>query len=219
MPRRWGQNVQLWVYRYLVARDGEQCARCFTIPGAGVKNEGTVPLEIDHIDGDPWNNEPTNLRLLCKPCNITLRNHPHADSPKNVCGGESERPRAAEERGEGQPATRVVRQDVDYRHAEAPPTMQANFLFEIDFRSWLLKQVQERAFVPRQDAIDAGAELVGCSPKTTERYVRKLVSSCGPLQEVRDMLGSTMLTWKAGLKPPKPEPVTLIDLDKGERIK
>lgn len=24
--------------------------------------------EVDHVDGDPWNNAPWNLRSLCKPC-------------------------------------------------------------------------------------------------------------------------------------------------------
>jgi len=28
----------------------------------------TVATEVDHIDGDSRNNEPANLRALCKPC-------------------------------------------------------------------------------------------------------------------------------------------------------
>lgn len=46
MPRRWGINAGLWAYRFLVLRDGEQCARCYEIPTT--QND----LDIDHIDGE-----------------------------------------------------------------------------------------------------------------------------------------------------------------------
>jgi hypothetical protein len=29
---------------------------------------GPIPLELDHIDGDPFNHKETNLRLLCPNC-------------------------------------------------------------------------------------------------------------------------------------------------------
>lgn len=32
-----------------------------------------IPLEVDHIDGDPSNNQPSNLRLICPNC--------HAQTP------------------------------------------------------------------------------------------------------------------------------------------
>jgi 5-methylcytosine-specific restriction endonuclease McrA len=41
-----------------------RCARCERETWLG----GTIPLELDHIDGDRTNNEPTNLRLLCPNC-------------------------------------------------------------------------------------------------------------------------------------------------------
>lgn len=28
----------------------------------------TIAVEVDHIDGDSRNNDPSNLRALCKPC-------------------------------------------------------------------------------------------------------------------------------------------------------
>jgi len=205
-PRRWGQNVQVWVYRYLVERDGEQCARCYA--KAGVQNDNTVPLklEIDHVDGDPFNHTPDNLRLLCKDCNIRLRNHPElSHSPKNVCVSERELK-------EGNASTRIVRQAVGYSHPDSPVTMQANFLFEVDARAWVLEKVAEKGFYPKQDAITGMAELVGCSVATSTRYLMKLTSPVGCLQEVKDMLGSVMLMWKEGYKP---EPTIKIDLDKG----
>lgn len=34
------------------------------------KEQGRIEpaTEVDHIDGDPWNDDPYNLRSLCKPC-------------------------------------------------------------------------------------------------------------------------------------------------------
>lgn len=203
MPRRFSVNVRAWIYRFLVLRDGEQCAHCFEIPTT------QNALEVDHRDGDPWNNDPDNLRLLCKSCNVSLGNKARVPTAQNSLPSDmSER-----ERKEGKASTRVVRQAVNYSQGEA--TMQANFLFELDFRKWLLSQVQEKGFITRQDATEAGAELVGCSPLTTARYLAKLTSSAGPLQEVKDMLGARVLTWKNGHKP---EPTIKIDLDKGEKV-
>lgn len=202
-PNRFQANTRLWVYRYLVLRDGEMCARCYERPAANNGSAAKNGLEIDHIDGNPYNNDPDNLRLLCKSCNIALRNKQRPpDSAKCVC---------ERERKEGKASTRVTREALDYRAPEAPVTMQANFLYELDFRRWLLGVIQERGFITKQDAIAAGAEVVGCSPATTERYLRKLTSSAGVLNEVRDMLGDTVLTWKPGIKP---EETIKIDLDK-----
>jgi hypothetical protein len=37
-----------------------------TAPGA--HDVGRFPLELDHIDGDRWNSELSNLRLICPNC-------------------------------------------------------------------------------------------------------------------------------------------------------
>lgn len=194
MPRRWGINTRLWAYRYLVIRDGEQCARCYEIPTA----QNT--LDIDHIDGNPQNNDPDNLRLLCRSCNVALGNKARLPSAQYVCEREGK---------EGKASTRVVREVVRYQ--EGSTEMQANFLFELDFRTWLLGKIRELGGFPKQDAITAGAEIVGCSPATTARYLTKLTSSAGPLQERRDMLKATILTLKDHLQP---EETILVDLDR-----
>jgi len=215
MPRRFSANIQIWIYRYLVVRDGEQCARCFEKPGvqnSGVQNERSfgqgykindslpLKLEIDHIDGEPWNNDPDNLRLLCKRCNILLRNKPRpAYSPK-----------IGRERKEGCASTRIVREVVDYSNPDAPVTMQANFLFEVDARKWCLSKVAEKGFYPKKDTWKGMAELVGCATQTARNYLDKLTGPLGPLREVKDMLGGIMLTWKEGYEP---EPSIKIDPD------
>lgn len=194
MPRRWGINTRLWAYRFLVLRDGEQCARCFNSPTA----QNT--LDIDHIDGNPSNGSPSNLRLLCRKCNVTLENQ--ARVTRVPPGDQKER-----ERREGQPATRVIREAVNYK--QGAPEMQASFLFELDFRLWVLEKINRFGGFPKGDAVNAGAEVVGCSPSTTVKYLSKLTSSEGPLQERKDMLGDIILVFKDHLKP---EPMTLVEL-------
>lgn len=206
-PRRLQSNTRLWCYRFLVLRDGERCARCYEDFSAA--NNGSAaknPLEIDHIDGDPFNWKPDNLRLLCKKCNVTLENSARPGRRPDLASSAT----CEREREEGKASTRVTREALDFRSPDAPTTMQANFLYELDFRRWLLQAIQEKGFIPKQDAINSGAEVVGCSPLTTARYIAKLTSSVGVLNEVRDMLGETVLVLKDHLKP---EETILVDLD------
>ena len=209
MPKRWSKVARSWAYRYLVLRDGEQCARCHKVPTA--LNEDTISfptarikLEIDHIDGNPLNPNPSNLRLLCVSCNRGVENQRRSHCDQSVGGRVRDYVKAQEQikgriREEGLSSTRLAREVIPYQKGDA--TMQANFLYEVDFRNWILAQVKEKDFVLKQDAINAGAEAVGCSPNTTQRYLQKLTAFNGPLQEVRDMLGGINLILRPELDP------------------
>lgn len=48
----------------LVWKQGHQCSNCKLSEWMGEK----IPLEVDHIDGNAGNNDPTNIRLLCPNC-------------------------------------------------------------------------------------------------------------------------------------------------------
>ncbi len=181
MPRRWGINTRLWVYRYLCLRDGEFCAVCHRTPNETAQNT----LDIDHCDGNKDNNDPHNLRLLCRRCNVQSE---RAGTPFLS-------PESDKEERENQ-ATRIVREVVNYR--DGSPEMQASYLFELDFRDWLIKQIREKGAITKKEAIFAGAETVGCSPTTTQKYLGKLTSAAGLLTERRDMLGDTLLILKNG---------------------
>ena len=74
--------------------------------------------------------------------------------------------------------------------------MQANFLFEVDYRTWLLKFMDEYEFITKKEAINAGAEMVGCNPTTSAKYLAKLTSLAGPLTETKDMTGEVVILYR-----------------------
>jgi hypothetical protein len=52
--------------RWLIERAGSKCAKC----GWNEVNSrtGVCPLQVDHLDGDPFNNTFANLIVLCPNC-------------------------------------------------------------------------------------------------------------------------------------------------------
>lgn len=60
------QGLKRAIRTYLIKQANYQCSQC----GWGEINltTGKVPLEVDHIDGDCYNNSPENLRVLCPNC-------------------------------------------------------------------------------------------------------------------------------------------------------
>jgi hypothetical protein len=219
--RRLQNNTRAWAYRYLVLRDGEKCAICGIVPTA--KNKSSTAkntfeknstlqngaalntatrrsstlrnqkntLDIDHINGNPRDNSPDNLRLLCHKCNVTISNKARPRSS----GSCDERER---ERLEGLPATRIAREDANYRAGS--PEMQANLLYEVEFRRWIMVQVTGQGSYDYNTAVNEGAEVIGCSPLTTARYLAKLLSPSGPLTEMKDALGHRVLILKPYLE-------------------
>lgn len=196
MPRRLQSTTRLWVYRCLVIRDGEECSNCHKKPSPAVSAASYPPkkrvvLEIDHIDGNKHNWSPSNLQLLCKSCNVTKENQARGERRK--------RPSAVNERErlEGLPGTRIAREFISFAE-DAPATMQANALYELSFRAWILGQLEASEAIDKKEAVRSGAEVAGCSPTTTARYLEKLVSAVGPLEEVIDSLGVTLVRFKQG---------------------
>lgn len=231
MPKRqrWTTKSYQLTYSLLTYRDGgERCQLCGRYKGTRTTKEerehgvlDTVRLQIDEIDGDPGNHDDSNLRLLCRWCNLALgvRGGDMEGIRRvcvRVCGrlcasmerrlsgsrgarkGDSEdmrRQKRDRERVEGKMSTRVVRELVDY--SQGSPEMQVNSIAERSFRSWCLGKMREHNRMKRDDAIYGGAEVVGISPDTVRnRYLRKLTSPEGVLQEIKDDYGVVWINWK-----------------------
>ena len=60
----WKLQAPSWVKRYLSEQRGYHCEVC----GITEHNSKPIGLECDHIDGNPSNNKPDNLRLICPNC-------------------------------------------------------------------------------------------------------------------------------------------------------
>lgn len=54
--------------KYLAATDGHRCKICDLTEWCGQK----IPLILDHINGDPYDNRVQNLRLICSNCDSLL---------------------------------------------------------------------------------------------------------------------------------------------------
>lgn len=61
-----------WARRYLMEKVQYRCSKCCW---SEVSVNGTIPLEIDHIDGNWKNSHPDNLRILCPNCHGLTANY------------------------------------------------------------------------------------------------------------------------------------------------
>ncbi len=52
----------------------ERCHRCEVCKNTEWMGQ-PIPLEFDHIDGDPWNHDKTNHRLICPNCHAQTPTH------------------------------------------------------------------------------------------------------------------------------------------------
>jgi len=192
MPNRFQRQQHKLAYDFIAARDGEYCLVCRRRPPAVNR------LEIDHADNNTSNWDPDNLHLLCQRCNLKLRQLSTRDHKKLIrhysAINVSER-----ERDLGNVSTHQVKELVDYRSGSTE--MQANSYYETKYREWLLSGIKNNGFITKEDAVNSGAEVTGCNPITTSRYLAKMTSSAGVLKKIKDGTGSIIITFKK-IKPP-----------------
>lgn len=63
------------VIRTYVIRNNSIEYKCSICGNVGVWMGKEISLELDHIDGDPTNNEKSNLRFLCPNCHATTETY------------------------------------------------------------------------------------------------------------------------------------------------
>jgi hypothetical protein len=192
MANRFQTNQHELAYNFIAARDGEYC-----LDPSCRKRPPAVKLQIDHADNDINNWEPDNLHLLCQRHNLAMRALTRTVKVNLIkkYSAENECVRAREF---GNTSTHAVREMVDYRQGSTE--MQANSFYETQYRTWILDYLKQNQthLIPRDDAIYAGAEMVGCSPTTSERYLKKLCSSAGPLMKHKDGTGTVVIVFREG---------------------
>lgn len=183
MPNRFQINQHRIIYSFLVERDGEYCLICGS-------DKQYKKLEIDHMDGNQENWLPPNLHLLCRKHNLKFRSASKKEHLTQIqfYSAKNERER---EKKFSLPVTKMVRELVDYRQGSVE--MQANSYFELQYREWVLEELTRLGTMRLDDAIYSGAEVVGCSPVTTRRYLKKLTSVIGVLKESKDGHGNTII--------------------------
>jgi ribosomal protein S27AE len=79
--RKGGNSIPTWIKNYLLSQSNHKCSEC----GWGETNphSGNIPLEIDHIDGDAYNNNITNLKVLCPNCHSLTKTYKNIGNRKS----------------------------------------------------------------------------------------------------------------------------------------
>jgi hypothetical protein len=77
-----GTSVPPWMRRHLIHESGNKCSCC----GWGETNQysNLIPLEIDHIDGDAYNNLRKNLKVICPNCHSLTKTYKNIGSRKSA---------------------------------------------------------------------------------------------------------------------------------------
>ena len=66
-------KVSKYVRRYLFEKYEDKCSSC---GWSGInKFTNTIPLEVEHLDGNPENHKADNLELLCPNCHSLTEGH------------------------------------------------------------------------------------------------------------------------------------------------
>lgn len=121
---------------------------------------GKLPHEaeliIDHRDNNNTNNTLTNLQLLCRSCNY-LKN-PRKE-PLDLCVNKKEN-------------------NLD------ESCLSKNKRTEPAFREFIIEEIEKDDWhsLDWNKVIDMGAEKIGISQMTAERYLKKMITKYGPLR-------------------------------------
>jgi len=197
-----GRKQYLLSKKYVILRDGGWCLIC----GPEKNTTPVDDLELDHADGDEYNDDLDNLAALCPNHNCLMRaktskqhlaminRHRLMNAHKRECArakkhqlNEIDIPSL----NNPSSSTDLAKENIDYYNGS--PQMKAASIFEGRFRDYALRRIATSKAVAWEDLVYAGAENVGCSPCTTERYLKKFTSRDGILEKAKDSLGQVIV--------------------------
>jgi len=148
----------------LAFRDGEKCNSC---------SANDKELVIDHIDGNRQNENPANLRLLCRSCNRKNLIELHSSI------SEREREKTADEDG-------AERMGPELKIALDKEPIYVQFLYD---------NLDRPSGLTFWDALYEGADRIGISPITARRYLLKKLATT--LELGAGPRGHRRLKWRA----------------------
>jgi hypothetical protein len=179
---------------------GDYChigKRCNHVQGKDYRAEHPKrDLVVHHIDNNNSNNAMYNLTLACQPCNIAL----HPRSKLNIHKGirymrERERERERErDSARSSKLMDLMRNGLTYEQRK-------NIEGENKFKEWVEGKVKRHGYWNLQDVLGAGAVVGNVSIQTTERWVKKLVSSEGLFSTHTMESGEIVLIFKGKIPP------------------
>jgi hypothetical protein len=145
----------------LLQKDGDKCQLC---------GREKIMLEIDHINGDPYDWRMVNLRLLCKNCNLAERNKRSVHERENFSMGIGFE--LSDE------TTRAIEKNEDYE-----PEFR-RFIIEMVLRFGPDPPQEAFAYLTRHALINAASNYAGNNPKTGYPYFGKMANPINGFLEV-----------------------------------
>jgi hypothetical protein len=130
-----------------LSKNGELCQFCG-------RTSDVMQLVIDHIDNNNVNNNPENLRLLCRRCN-------YIKNPRR-------------------PVDECVNENVHEEMSE----LQTSHTKKPLFRRFVWHEINELEEIPEKNILDSVAEELDMSQVTAKRWLDAMCSSRGALERI-----------------------------------
>ena len=174
-------------YQKNVIKKSQGCICAF----CGSKREKKF-LEVHHINLLEHDNRKENLILLCG--NYTdSRCHKKIHSKLSFADGVDKEllieltPKfLGGEREKEKKSKIIIKEEVDYQTGSSAE-MKVNDFAEFPFRNWIVAKIRSSANqrILKNEAINGGAEKNDVSPTTTRKYLQKMTSEEGELEEFK----------------------------------
>ena len=209
MPKRFNSKKRQRLLDAVIRRDGDICLLCHKTDFKDKERN------LDHMDGNKWNNRLVNLHLLCRGCNTAENNRAETSGRKLTAETLSELYAALPQNTEAaslpshthshpykSPRGRDNRDVLD-RGGQSGAAGVSTYLMEAHYRDWLAHLARNQKQVTEQEALNSGAEYLHRrigrgSPVTVRRYFDKITSPEGWLEEFKDARGRSLWRFRKG---------------------